>query len=78
MTNALSVALLSFLCATAIHAGEWHVDTAHPGNNVQFTSEVVALQFDGTSRSIDGYVWGGRRPLFSGQPVSLYRRYVDL
>ena len=67
MTSALSVALLSFLCATAMHAGEWHVDTAHPSNNVQFTSEVVALQFDGTSRSIDGYVyWEGDGPFSQG------------
>ncbi len=67
MTSALSVALLSILCATAINAGEWHVDTAHPSNNVLFTSEVVGLQFDGTSRSIDGYVyWEGDGPFSQG------------
>lgn len=63
MTNALSLAVLCILSTTAVYAGEWNVDTTHPSNNVQFTSEVVALQFDGISRSIDGYIyWEGDGP----------------
>lgn len=67
MTNVFSVALQSLLIVTAIHASEWHVDKTHPSNKVQFISEVVALQFDGTSQSIDGYVyWEGDGPISKG------------
>lgn len=52
------------LITTAAQAGEWHVDTEHADNRVQFTSEVVALSFDGVTRNIDGYMYWEGEELF--------------
>lgn len=44
----------------AVHGGEWHVDTKAEGNQVAFTSKVVALTFTGTTDKIDGFIyWEG-------------------
>ncbi len=59
---ALSIALV-LLTATA-QAGEWHVDAEHADNRVLFTSEVVALSFDGVTRKIDGYTYWEGEALF--------------
>lgn len=63
ISAALPVAL-ALLAATA-QAGEWHVDAEHADNRVQFTSEVVALSFDGVTRHIDGYVYWEGDSLFA-------------
>ena len=48
------------LLAVSVQAGEWHVDKKVKDNQVTFTSEVVALTFDGTTDKVDGYIyWEG-------------------
>ena len=54
--------LVSFLICSplAVHGGEWHVDKKAEGNQVAFTSKVVALTFTGTTDKIDGFIhWEG-------------------
>lgn len=50
------------LLATSAFAGEWHVDKKAKDNLVTFTSEVIALTFDGTTEKVDGYIyWEGEK-----------------
>jgi polyisoprenoid-binding protein YceI len=59
MMKALAL-LITLLCLVRpVHASEWHVDRKG-ASVVRFTSEVVALTFDGVTDRIDGYVyWEG-------------------
>ena len=59
MKKILSIATVCLL-AVSVQAGEWHVDKKVKDNQVKFTSEVVALTFDGTTDKVDGYIyWEG-------------------
>ena len=59
MKKLLPIATLCLL-AVSVQAGEWHVDKKVKDNQVKFTSEVVALTFDGTTDKVDGYIyWEG-------------------
>ncbi len=56
------------LCSPlAVHGGEWHVDKKAAGNQVAFTSKVVALTFTGTTDKIDGFVYWDGDSLFAPQ-----------
>lgn len=61
----LSAVVVLALLVPPAHAGEWHVDTSHEGNQVQFTSEVVSLRFDGVSQQIDGFIYWEGDALFA-------------
>ncbi len=55
-------ALILGLLATSVYAGEWQVDKKAKDNLVKFTSEVIALTFDGTTEKVDGYIyWEGEK-----------------
>ncbi|MFT5089749.1 MAG: polyisoprenoid-binding protein YceI [Candidatus Latescibacterota bacterium] len=56
--------LTLFLLATSVQAGEWHVDKKAKDNLVTFTSEVIALTFDGTTDQVDGYIYWEGEQLF--------------
>lgn len=59
MKKLLPIATVCLL-AVSVQAGEWHVDKKVKDNQVKFTSEVVALTFDGTTDKVDGYIyWEG-------------------
>lgn len=51
----------------AVHGGEWHVDTKAEGNQVAFTSKVVALTFTGTTDKIDGFIYWEGDSLFAAK-----------
>ena len=50
-----------------VHGGEWHVDTKAEGNQVAFTSKVVALTFTGTTDKIDGFIYWEGDSLFAAK-----------
>ena len=51
----------------AVHGGEWHVDEKAEGNQVAFTSKVVALTFTGTTDKIDGFIYWEGDSLFAAK-----------
>ena len=51
----------------AVHGGEWHIDTKAEGNQVAFTSKVVALTFTGTTDKIDGFIYWEGDSLFAAK-----------
>ena len=54
--------LILCLLAPSVYAGEWHVDKKAKDNLIKFTSEVIALTFDGTTEKVDGYIyWEGEK-----------------
>ena len=56
------------ICAPlAVHGGEWHVDKKAEGNQVAFTSKVVALTFTGTTDKIDGFIYWEGESLFAAK-----------
>ena len=59
--------LISFLLGAplAVQGGEWQVDTKAEGNQVAFTSKVVALTFTGTTDKIDGFIYWEGDSLFA-------------
>jgi polyisoprenoid-binding protein YceI len=63
MKKLLTIAALCLLAANA-QAGEWHVDKKAKDNLITFTSEVVALTFDGTTDQVDGYIYWEGENLF--------------
>lgn len=61
--------LLAFLLGAplAVQGGEWQVDTKAEGNQVAFTSKVVALAFTGTTDKIDGFIYWEGDSLFAAK-----------
>lgn len=61
--------LLAFLLGAplAVQGGEWQVDTKAEGNQVAFTSKVVALTFTGTTDKIDGFIYWEGDSLFAAK-----------
>ena len=53
------------LVAGAAVAGEWHVDGEAAENRVEFTSEVVAFDFTGTTDQVDGFIYWEGDSLFA-------------
>ena len=51
----------------AVHGGEWHVDKKAEGNQVAFTSKVVALTFTGTTDKIDGFIYWEGESIFAAK-----------
>ena len=51
----------------AVHGGEWHVDKKAEGNQVAFTSKVVAFTFTGTTDKIDGFIYWEGESLFAAK-----------
>ncbi len=47
----------TLLLASALHAGEWHVEKNYGANLVSFTSEVIGFSFSGQTNGIDGYIY---------------------
>ena len=61
--------LIPFLICSpvAVHGGEWHVDKKAEGNQVEFTSKVVAFTFTGTTDKIDGFIYWEGDSLFAAK-----------
>ena len=61
-TLAAGALMLLALAVGPAGAGEWHVDGT-AANEIEFTSEVIALTFSGVSDKVDGYFyWEGGKP----------------
>lgn len=63
-TRAVLSCLLCGLWAVGAGAGEWHVDKKAKNNEVVFTSEVIALTFEGKTDKVDGYIYWEGEELF--------------
>jgi polyisoprenoid-binding protein YceI len=60
----VAAGIVCLVLAGAVDAGEWHVDKKAKDNKVTFTSEVVALTFEGTTDKVDGYIYWEGETLF--------------
>lgn len=78
MRKASGLAILAtlLLAVGTAGAGEWQVDKKAKGNLVKFTSEVVALTFDGTTDKVDGFIYWEGEKIF--EKKSQLRFEVDL